>query len=237
MTLLSININKFALIRNARGSDNPNLVNIVKKCIKYGARGITVHPRPDERHIKYSDVYNLKSVVYKEFNIEGNPIKKFIDMVMKNKPDQVTLVPDAESDLTSSAGWDTLKHKNYLKEMVSELNSNKIRTSIFLDPELKYIDPLNEIGADRIEFYTESFAKNYKINKERAIEPYKKCAKLINEMGIGINAGHDLSLDNILFFKNNIENLLEVSIGHALITESLDFGIETVIKKYLSYLK
>ena len=156
---------------------------------------------------------------------------------MKNKPDQVTLVPDAESDLTSSAGWDTLKHKNYLKEIVSELNSNKIRTSIFLDPELKYIEPLNEIGADRIEFYTEIFAKNYKINKEKAIEPYKKCAKLINEMGIGINAGHDLSLDNILFFKNNIENLLEVSIGHALITESLDFGIETVIKKYLSYLK
>ena len=237
MTKLSVNINKIATLRNSRGGDYPNLINFAKKIQSFGADGITVHPRPDERHIKYSDVYNLKSVVYKEFNIEGNPIKKFIDMVMKNKPDQVTLVPDAKSDLTSSAGWDTLKHKNYLKEIVSELNSNKIRTSIFLDPELKYIDPLNEIGADRIEFYTESFAKNYKINKERAIEPYKKCAKLINEMGIGINAGHDLSLDNILFFKNNIENLLEVSIGHALITESLDFGIETVIKKYLSYLK
>ena len=237
MTKLSVNINKIATLRNSRGGDYPNLINFAKKIQSFGADGITVHPRPDERHIKYSDVYNLKSVVYKEFNIEGNPIKKFIDMVMKNKPDQVTLVPDAESVLTSSAGWDTLKHKNYLKEIVSELNSNKIRTSIFLDPELKYIDPLNEIGADRIEFYTESFAKNYKINKEKAIEPYKKCAKLINEMGIGINAGHDLSLDNILFFKNNIENLLEVSIGHALITESLDFGIETVIKKYLSYLK
>ena len=237
MTKLSVNINKIATLRNSRGGDYPNLINFAKKIQSFGADGITVHPRPDERHIKYSDVYNLKSVVYKEFNIEGNPIKKFIDMVMKNKPDQVTLVPDAKSDLTSSAGWDTLKHKNYLKEIVSELNSNKIRTSIFLDPELKYIDPLNEIGADRIEFYTESFAKNYKINKEKAIEPYKKCAKLINEMGIGINAGHDLSLVNILFFKNNIENLLEVSIGHALITESLDFGIETVIKKYLSYLK
>ena len=237
MTKLSVNINKIATLRNSRGGDYPNLINFAKKIQSFGADGITVHPRPDERHIKYSDVYNLKSVVYKEFNIEGNPIKKFIDMVMKNKPDQVTLVPDAKSDLTSSAGWDTLKHKNYLKEIVSELNSNKIRTSIFLDPELKYIDPLNEIGADRIEFYTESFAKNYKINKEKAIEPYKKCAKLINEMWIGINAGHDLSLDNILFFKNNIENLLEVSIGHALITESLDFGIETVIKKYLSYLK
>ena len=237
MTKLSVNINKIATLRNSRGGDYPNLINFAKKIQSFGADGITVHPRPDERHIKYSDVHNLKSVVYKEFNIEGNPIKKFIDMVMKNKPDQVTLVPDAKSDLTSSAGWDTLKHKNYLKEIVSELNSNKIRTSIFLDPELKYIDPLNEIGADRIEFYTESFAKNYKINKEKAIEPYKKCAKLINEMGIGINAGHDLSLDNILFFKNNIENLLEVSIGHALITESLDFGIETVIKKYLSYLK
>ena len=237
MTKLSVNINKIATLRNSRGGDYPNLINFAKKIQSFGADGITVHPRPDERHIKYSDVYNLKSVVYKEFNIEGNPIKKFIDMVMKNKPDQVTLVPDAKSDLTSSAGWDTLKHKNYLKEIVSELNSNKIRTSIFLDPELKYIDPLNEIGADRIEFYTESFAKNYKINKEKAIEPYKKCAKLINEMGIGINACHDLSLDNILFFKNNIENLLEVSIGHSLITESLDFGIETVIKKYLSYLK
>ena len=237
MTKLSVNINKIATLRNSRGDDYPNLINFAKKIQSFGADGITVHPRPDERHIKYSDVYNLKSVVYKEFNIEGNPIKKFIDMVMKNKPDQVTLVPDTESDLTSSAGWDTLKHKNYLKEIVSELNSNKISTSIFLDPELKYIDPLNEIGADRIEFYTESFAKNYKINKEKAIEPYRKCAKLINEMGIGINAGHDLSLDNILFFKNNIENLLEVSIGHALITESLDFGIETVIKKYLSYLK
>ena len=237
MTKLSVNINKIATLRNSRGGDYPNLINFAKKIQSFGADGITVHPRPDERHIKYSDVYNLKSVVYKEFNIEGNPIKKFIDMVMKNKPDQVTLVPDAKSDLTSSAGWDTLKHKNYLKEIVSELNSNKIRTSIFLDPELKYIDPLNEIGADRIEFYTESFAKNYKINKEKAIEPYRKCAKLINEMGIGINAGHDLSLDNILFFKNNIENLLEVSIGHALIAESLDLGIETVIKKYLSYLK
>ena len=237
MTKLSVNINKIATLRNSRGGDYPNLINFAKKIQSFGADGITVHPRPDERHIKYSDVYNLKSVVYKEFNIEGNPIKKFIDMVMKNKPDQVTLVPDAKSDLTSSAGWDTLKHKNYLKEIVSELNSNKIRTSIFLDPELKYIDPLNEIGADRIEFYTESFAKNYKINKEKAIEPYKKCAKLINEMGIGINAGHDLSLNNILFFKNNIENLLEVSIGHALIAESLDLGIETVIKKYLSYLK
>ena len=237
MTKLSVNINKIATLRNSRGGDYPNLINFAKKIQSFGADGITVHPRPDERHIKYSDIYNLKSVVYKEFNIEGNPIKKFIDMVIKNKPDQVTLVPDAKSDLTSSAGWDTLKHKNYLKEIVSELNSNKIRTSIFLDPELKYIDPLNEIGADRIEFYTESFAKNYKINKEKAIEPYRKCAKLINEMGIGINAGHDLSLDNILFFKNNIENLLEVSIGHALIAESLDLGIETVIKKYLSYLK
>jgi len=237
MTKLSVNINKIATLRNSRGGDYPNLINFAKKIQSFGADGITVHPRPDERHIKYLDVYNLKPVVYKEFNIEGNPIKKFIDLVIKNKPDQVTLVPDAESDLTSSAGWNTVKHKNYLKEIVSELNSNGIRTSIFLDPELKYIEPLNEIGADRIEFYTEGFAKNYKINKEKAIEPYRKCAKLINEMGIGINAGHDLSLDNILFFKNNIENLLEVSIGHALIAESLDLGIETVIKKYLSYLK
>ena len=156
---------------------------------------------------------------------------------MDIKPNQVTLVPDAESDLTSSAGWNTIKHKNYLKEVVSEFNSHGIRTSIFLDPELKYVEPAKEIGADRIELYTEDFAKNYKINKEKAIEQYTRCAKLINEIGIGLNAGHDLSLKNISFFKNNIKNLLEVSIGHALITEGLDIGIETVIKKYLSYLK
>ena len=237
---LSVNLNKIALLRNARGENYPQIEYFANKAIDLGVDGLTLHPRPDHRHATSDDVINISKLTKArgvEFNIEGNPIKKFIDMVMKNKTDQVTLVPDAKSDLTSSAGWDTLKHKNYLKEIVSELNSNKIRTSIFLDPELKYIDPLNEIGTDRIEFYTESFAKNYKINKEKAIEPYKKCAKLINEMGIGINAGHDLSLDNILFFKNNIENLLEVSIGHALITESLDFGIETVIKKYLSYLK
>ncbi len=237
MTKLSVNINKIATLRNSRGGDFPNLINFAKTIQSFGADGITVHPRPDERHIRYSDIYDLKPIIYKEFNIEGNPINKFIDLVIKNKPDQVTLVPDSESDLTSCAGWDTIKHKNFLKDVVSEFNSNGIRTSIFLDPELKYIEPLNEIGADRIEFYTESFAKNYNMNREQAIEPYMRCAKLINKMGIGINAGHDLSLENILFFKNNIENLLEVSIGHALITESLDEGIETVIKKYLSYLK
>ena len=237
MTNLSVNINKIATLRNARGGDYPNLINFAKKIQSFGADGITVHPRPDERHIKYSDVYDLKPVIYKEFNIEGNPIRKFIDMVIDIKPNQVTLVPDAESDLTSSAGWNTIKHKNYLKEVVSEFNSHGIRTSIFLDPELKYVEPAKEIGTDRIELYTEDFAKNYKINKEKAIEQYIRCAKLINEMGIGLNAGHDLSLKNISFFKNNIKNLLEVSIGHALITEGLDIGIETVIKKYLSYLK
>lgn len=237
MTNLSVNINKIATLRNARGGDYPNLINFAKKIQFFGADGITVHPRPDERHIKYSDVYDLKPVIYKEFNIEGNPIRKFIDMVIDIKPNQVTLVPDAESDLTSSAGWNTIKHKNYLKEVVSEFNSHGIRTSIFLDPELKYVEPAKEIGADRIELYTEDFAKNYKTNKEKAIEQYTRCAKLINEIGIGLNAGHDLSLKNISFFKNNIKNLLEVSIGHALITEGLDIGIETVIKKYLSYLK
>ncbi len=240
MTKLSVNINKIATLRNSRGADFPNLINFAKRIQSYGAEGITVHPRPDERHIRYSDIYDLKSIVYKEFNIEGNPINKFIDLVIKNKPDQVTLVPDAESDLTSCAGWNTIKHKNYLKEVVSEFNSNGIRTSIFLDPDVKYIESLSEIGADRIEFYTEAYAKNYgpelDINK-KAIEPYVICAKYLNQMGIGINAGHDLALDNIKFFKNNIENLLEVSIGHALIVESLELGIETVIKKYLTYLK
>ncbi|MDG2172848.1 MAG: pyridoxine 5'-phosphate synthase [Flavobacteriales bacterium] len=240
MTKLSVNINKIATLRNSRGADFPNLINFAKRIQSYGAEGITVHPRPDERHIRYSDIYDLKSIVYKEFNIEGNPINKFIDLVIKNKPDQVTLVPDAESDLTSCAGWNTIKHKNYLKEVVSEFNSNGIRTSIFLDPDVKYIESLSEIGADRIEFYTEAYAKNYGPELDRnkkAIEPYVICAKYLNQMGIGINAGHDLALDNIKFFKNNIENLLEVSIGHALIVESLELGIETVIKKYLTYLK
>ncbi len=240
MTKLSVNINKIATLRNSRGADFPNLINFAKRIQSYGAEGITVHPRPDERHIRYSDIYDLKSIVYKEFNIEGNPINKFIDLVIKNKPDQVTLVPDAESDLTSCAGWNTIKHKNYLKEVVSEFNSNGIRTSVFLDPDVKYIESLSEIGADRIEFYTEAYAKNYGPELDRnkkAIEPYVICAKYLNQMGIGINAGHDLALDNIKFFKNNIENLLEVSIGHALIVESLELGIETVIKKYLTYLK
>jgi len=240
MTKLSVNINKIATLRNSRGADFPNLINFAKRIQSYGAEGITVHPRPDERHIRYSDIYDLKPIVYKEFNIEGNPINKFIDLVIKNKPDQVTLVPDAESDLTSCAGWNTIKHKNYLKEVVSEFNSNGIRTSIFLDPDVKYIESLSEIGADRIEFYTEAYAKNYGPELDRnkkAIEPYVICAKYLNQMGIGINAGHDLALDNIKFFKNNIENLLEVSIGHALIVESLELGIETVIKKYLTYLK
>ncbi len=237
MTKLSVNINKIATLRNSRGSNFPNLIDFAKIIQSLGADGITVHPRPDERHIKYSDIFDLKPVVYKEFNIEGNPIEKFIDLVIKNKPNQVTLVPDAESDLTSSAGWDTIKNKSYLKEVVSEFKSNGIRTSIFLDPKLKYIEPLNEIGTDRIEFYTEAYAKNYRLNKEKAIESYAICAKHISEMGIGINAGHDLDLNNIKFFKNNVENLLEVSIGHALIVESIQLGIKNVIEKYLSYLK
>ena len=237
MTKLSVNVNKIATLRNSRGGNFPSLINFAKKLQSLDVDGITVHPRPDERHIKYSDILDLRPIVYKEFNIEGNPINKFIDLVIKNKPDQVTLVPDAESDLTSSAGWDTIKHKNYLKDVVSEFKSNGIRTSIFLDPELKYIDTLNEIGADRIEFYTEAYARKYSLDKKKAIEPYIICTKHINEMGIGINAGHDLSLHNIQFFKNNIENLLEVSIGHALIVESIELGIKTVIQKYLSYLK
>ena len=236
MTKLSVNINKIATLRNARGGNTPNLLEFAKKIQMFGAQGITVHPRPDERHIRYSDVYDLLPIVNTEFNIEGNPNEKFIKMVLEIKPTQVTLVPDGVNDITSSSGWNTIKNESFLTEIVGELKRNNIRTSIFLNPELKFIENLHKIGTDRIELYTEDYAINYKKGNYTAIDQYVDCAKLLNQLDIGVNAGHDLSLENIEFFKKKINNLLEVSIGHALITESLILGLEPVIKSYLQKL-
>ncbi len=237
MTKLSVNINKIATLRNSRGGNTPNLLKVAADVQIYGGQGITIHPRPDERHIKYQDAYDLKSVVSTEYNIEGNPIPKFMDLVLAIKPTQVTLVPDGEDAITSNAGWDTKKHKKFLQEVIAEFNRNDIRTSIFVDPMEEMIEGTKETGADRIELYTEKFALEYALGKKKSIEPYTKCAELAMDLGLGINAGHDLSLDNIRFFKENIPGLLEVSIGHALISESLYLGLENVISMYLHRLK
>lgn len=236
MTKLSVNINKIATIRNARGGNTPNLVQVAIDIQKFGAQGITIHPRPDERHIRYNDAYDLKPVVTAEYNIEGNPQDKFLDLVLDIKPTQVTLVPDTVNAITSNAGWDTVKFKDYLSEIISECKRNGIRTSIFVDPSLKMIEGAALTGTDRIELYTEVFAQQYAIGNDKAIEPYTQCAILANKLGLGINAGHDLSLANIRFFKENIPGLLEVSIGHALISEALYDGLETVIATYLERL-
>ncbi len=237
MTKLSVNINKIATLRNARGGDVPNVVQVAKDIQKFGAQGITIHPRPDERHIRYQDARDLKPIVYTEFNIEGNPQHNFIDLVLECKPTQVTLVPDAIGAITSSAGWDTIKNQSYLTEIIQELQRNGIRTSIFVDPNLEMIEGAKATGTERIELYTESFAHQYGLGNKNGIEPYVKSAILANELGLGINAGHDLSLDNIQFFKQNIPNLLEVSIGHALICEALYLGLENVVNMYLHKLK
>jgi pyridoxine 5-phosphate synthase len=236
-TKLSVNINKIATLRNSRGGDVPNLVKFAKDVQAYGAQGITIHPRPDERHIRYQDARDLKSVVYTEYNIEGNPIQKFMDLVLEVKPTQVTLVPDAVDAITSNAGWDTITHKDFLTEVITEFKNHGIRTSIFVDPVLDMIDGAKAVGTDRIELYTEEFAHQYSLGNEKAIQPYIDCAVRANELGIGVNAGHDLSLDNIAFFAKEIPNLLEVSIGHALISESLYLGIENVVNMYLHKLK
>lgn len=237
MTKLSVNINKIATLRNARGGNVPDLLQVAKDIQKFGANGITIHPRPDERHITYQDARDLKNVVYTEYNIEGNPQHNFIDLVLECKPDQVTLVPDAIGAITSNAGWDTVKHQSYLKEVVQEFQRNNIRVSIFVDPIEAMIDGAKETGTDRIELYTEVFAHQYGLGNQNAIEPFVKAAIRANELGLGINAGHDLSLDNIKFFKDNIPNLLEVSIGHALVSESLYLGFENVVNMYLRKLK
>ncbi|WP_378181889.1 pyridoxine 5'-phosphate synthase [Aquimarina sp. SS2-1] len=237
MTKLSVNINKIATLRNSRGGNTPNLLKVAADIQGFGAEGITIHPRPDERHIRYQDAYDLKPVVHTEYNIEGNPIPKFIELVKKVKPTQVTLVPDAVDAITSNAGWDTVKHKSFLIEVISEFKNNGIRTSIFVDPAEKMIEGAKETGTDRIELYTETFASEYAKGNRDAIIPYAVCAKLAADLGIGVNAGHDLSLDNIKFFKDNIPGLLEVSIGHALISESLYLGLENVVNMYLHRLK
>jgi pyridoxine 5-phosphate synthase len=237
MTKLSVNINKIATLRNARGGNVPDLLQVAKDIQGFGAQGITIHPRPDERHIRYQDARDLKSIVYTEYNIEGNPDRKFIDLVLEVKPTQVTLVPDAIDAITSNAGWDTVKNESFLREMVQEFKNNNIRTSIFVDPVLEMIQGAATIGADRIELYTEVFAHQYGLGNHHAIQPYVAAAHLANELNLGINAGHDLSLDNIQFFKQNIPNLLEVSIGHALICESLYLGLDNVVNMYLNKLK
>ena len=237
MTKLSVNINKIATLRNSRGGDAPNVVQFAKDVQRFGAEGVTIHPRPDERHIRYQDAYDLKPAVYTEFNIEGNPIPKFVDMVLEIKPTQVTLVPDADDAITSNAGWDTIKHNGFLTEIIQEFKQNNIRTSVFLDPVLNQVEGAKAVEADRIELYTEAFAHQYGLGNKDAIESYTACAELANSLGLGVNAGHDLSLENIKFFKDNVPNLLEVSIGHALISESLYLGIENVVNMYLHKLK
>ncbi len=237
MTKLSVNINKIATWRNARGGNVPDLIKIAIDLQRFGAEGITIHPRPDERHIRYQDARDLKKVVYTEFNIEGNPVQKFIDLVLEVNPTQVTLVPDADDALTSNAGWNTIKNKDLLTEVIQEFKRNNIRTSLFVDPDLTMVEAAKITGTDRIELYTEHFAHQYGLGNHSGIQPYVEAAVLANQLGLGINAGHDLSLDNIGFFKQNIPGLLEVSIGHALICESLYLGIENVVNMNLHKLK
>ena len=237
MTKLSVNVNKIATLRNARGGNVPNLLKVATDIESFGAQGITIHPRPDERHIRYQDARDLKKTVQTEFNIEGNPISKFIDLVLKVKPEQVTLVPDSVDAITSNAGWDTIKHKEFLTDVIKTFKSAGIRTSIFVDPDPKMIEGAKVVGTDRIELYTESYAVDYEKSKEKAILPFVEAAKKANELGLGINAGHDLSLDNIEYFAKNIPNLLEVSIGHALISEALYLGLDNVVNMYLQRLK
>ncbi|MCL5245805.1 pyridoxine 5'-phosphate synthase [Cellulophaga sp. 20_2_10] len=237
MTKLSVNINKIATLRNSRGGNVPNLCKVATDIESFGAEGITIHPRPDERHIRYQDARDLKQIVTTEYNIEGNPIKKFIDLVLETQPTQVTLVPDAVNAITSNAGWDTMKHKDFLKEVIATFKANNIRTSIFVNADLKMIEGAAETGTDRIELYTESFADAYALGDKTGIKPFTDAAILAQKLNLGINAGHDLSLDNIAYFKQNVPNLLEVSIGHALISESLYLGLENVVNMYLNKLK
>lgn len=225
-------------MRNSRGGSQPNVVQVAIDCEKFGAEGITVHPRPDERHIRYQDVYDLKAIVTTEFNIEGNPTeKKFVELVLANKPTQVTLVPDALNAVTSNAGWDTIKHKELLKDLVATFKSVGCRVSIFVDPIEAMVEGAAETGTDRIELYTESYAHDYVKNREAAIKDYVSAAKVAEQVGLGINAGHDLSLENLRYFKQNIPNLLEVSIGHALICDALYLGLENTIQLYLRKLE
>jgi pyridoxine 5-phosphate synthase len=232
MTKLSVNINKVALIRNSRGGNYPNLIQVAMDCERFGADGITIHPRPDERHARYQDAYDLKEVVKTELNIEGKPYPKFMQVVKEVRPHQCTLVPDADNAITSDSGWDTIKHEQYLKDIIAELHQYGIRVSIFVDPIEQFVEGAAKVGADRIEFYTGPYAANYSENPQKAIEKYMYNAIYANKLGLGINAGHDLNLDNLAFFKQHIPGLLEVSIGHALISDALYFGLENTVQMY-----
>ncbi|MBY0244828.1 MAG: pyridoxine 5'-phosphate synthase [Sphingobacteriaceae bacterium] len=238
MTKLSVNINKIATLRNSRGGNNPDLIKVALDCERFGAQGITVHPRPDERHIRYQDTFDLKAVIATEFNIEGNCSEaKFVDLVLANQPAQVTLVPDSEGQLTSNHGWDTIRHKDYLTKMVAIFQQAGIRVSIFVDPVVEMIEGAKQTGTDRIELYTEAYANGYHTDREKAIAPYILAAEKANALNLGINAGHDLDLHNLKYFADNIPNLLEVSIGHALISDALYLGLENTIHQYLNQLK
>lgn len=232
MTILSVNINKIATLRNSRGGDLPNVVDAALNAERFGAQGITVHPRPDQRHITYADVYDLKKVLTTEFNIEGNPIDKFMQLVLDVVPAQVTLVPDADDAITSNCGWDTIKHKSFLTDIIAEFHAKGIRTSIFLDPNPELVAHAAECGADRIELYTEAYAVGYSKDRETAIAAYLETAIAANNCGLGINAGHDLSLENLKYFSDIIPGLKEVSIGHALISDALYLGFENTIQLY-----
>ncbi len=233
MTRLSVNINKIATLRNARGGNNPDVIKAAQDCERFGAQGITVHPRQDERHIRYSDVVALKSVVKTEFNIEGYPDERYLGIIEQVRPAQATLVPDPPQAITSNAGWDTVKHGGFLKDVVYKIKSNGVRVSIFVDPIPKMIEAAKDIGADRIELYTEPYAHEFPRNRDIAIMPYKESAEVAHQVGLGINAGHDLSLENLNFFAQNIQHLDEVSIGHALICDALYYGLENTIQLYL----
>ena len=237
MTRLSVNINKWATLRNARGGNTPDLLLTATRIQEYGAEGITIHPRPDERHIRYQDAYDLKPIVHTEYNIEGNPIPSFLEMVLKIKPTQVTLVPDGPDALTSDHGWDVNQHQGFLQDVIGKFKEAGIRTSIFLDPDPELITGAVSTGADRIELYTEGYASQYGQDREKAIYPYRETALEAQRQGIGVNAGHDLNLENIAFFAQHIPELLEVSIGHALICESIEKGLENVVRMYLNRLK
>lgn len=237
MTKLSVNINKVATIRNARGGNNPDVLKVAVDCEKFGAQGITVHPRPDERHIRYQDVRDIKPLITTEFNIEGNPIDKYIKLVLEVKPTQVTLVPDADNQITSNHGWDTVANKGFLTDVIGQFKEAGIRTSIFVDAEPKMVEAARMCGTDRIELYTEPYAAGYEANSEEAIKPFVEAAEVAREVGLGLNAGHDLSLHNLTYFHQNIPWLDEVSIGHALICDALYLGLEDTIKRYLACLK
>ncbi|WP_080059095.1 pyridoxine 5'-phosphate synthase [Spirosoma aerolatum] len=232
MTRLSVNINKIATLRNARGGNNPDLVQVALDCERFGAQGITVHPRPDERHIRYQDVLDLKEVVTTEFNIEGNPDDRFIELVKRVKPHQVTLVPDAPDAITSNAGWDTVRYADLLRHLIAIFKEDNIRVSIFVDADERMVEGAKAVGTDRIELYTEPYAAHYAENQEVAIAPFVKAAQRANELGLGLNAGHDLSLENLRYFDEHIPGLLEVSIGHALICDALYYGLENTIQMY-----